>query len=117
MVVKVLVLLAAMAVIAYMSLRGHYPESIEDIFNTVGSMLLHLVAYFGLALLFSFATGIRGRNGVFLALFFSFSYGLIMEVAQMWVPERRFSLLDILVNFMGAGLGALFIGYSEKARE
>jgi hypothetical protein len=73
--------------------------------------LLHALAYFIFSLYY--------LSGRFLKVclfrkyekitFFSivFVIGILAEVLQIWVPYRSFSLLDLLSNIVGIGLGYL----------
>ena len=52
----------------------------------------------------------------FLALFFSVSYGTFNEIYQYFIPEREFSLGDILANSLGiiTFLALVYIFQSKK---
>ena len=59
----------------------------------------HFFAYFLLSFLIFMST--KNMN---IAIFIAGIYGLLMEALQFTIPFRSFSLADILVNFLGAGL-------------
>jgi len=59
----------------------------------------HFFAYFLLSFLIYGAT-----KNFKIAVFLSIIYGFLMEALQFTVPFRSFSLFDILVNSLGAGL-------------
>jgi len=68
---RIVALIGAMGVVAYMSLKSQYPGIVQGIFNVVGSVFLHLIAYLGLTLLFFWSLMRRHLSGFFLAFLFS----------------------------------------------
>lgn len=105
---KITLLGAYMALLAWMSLGTSYPGPVESLFREVGSLVLHGLGYFFLSLLFGWAlTAKAQKGGALFALAAAFFYGLVLEIAQIYVPTRGFSGVDILVNLVGSGLGAL----------
>ncbi len=73
--------------------------------------LMHFFEYFVLAFLTAFAL-IRGtkrdREYVARVTFISVAaYGAMLEVLQVLVPERDFSLLDLGINVVGALVGTV----------
>ena len=73
--------------------------------------LMHFFEYFVLAFLTALAL-LRGtkrdREFITKATFASVAaYGVLLEVLQVLVPERDFSLLDLGVNVVGALVGTL----------
>ena len=71
--------------------------------------VLHAVAYFLFSLYYICGQyfGLKlfkNRKHVFFFLVL-FSVGLLAEVIQIWVPYRSFTLLDLLSNLVGIGLG------------
>jgi len=68
----------------------------------------HFSAYF----LLSFFIFMSTKNFK-LAIFLAGTYGMLMEALQFTIPFRNFSLLDILVNFLGAAL-VLFLGLFKR---
>gem|GEM_PF-5288941 len=109
-----MVLWAAMGVVAYMSLKSQYPSGVQSIFDVLGSVFLHLLAYVGLTVLFFWSFLRRNSWGFFLAALFSVTYGFALEVAQLWVPGRSFSVGDIAVNILGATVAAAAIRMNGK---
>ncbi len=107
---RLLVALAAMAVVAYMSLKTSYPHAVQSLFDNLGSVFLHFLAYGGLVALFFWTFLKKDARGLLLAGLFSVSYGLFLEVLQLWVPGRSFSLMDIGVNCLGAMVGVVVVG-------
>ena len=105
--VKLTLLALHMALLAWMSVGTVYPGPIESLFHRVGSLALHVLGYFILAILLSWVFVARGRRAVLLSFPGAFLYGLVLEVVQICVPERGFSGVDILLNLMGSCVGAL----------
>jgi len=98
-----------MALLAYMSLDNKYPKPMESLFRKVGSLALHGLGYFLLAILFGWAFMAKTKREALLALLAAFCYGFVLEIAQLYVPGREFSGADILVNLAGAAVGATTI--------
>ncbi len=71
------------------------------------SRSLHLLAYGGLTGLVLLAIRSPDRSAVFLAVGVSVSFGAGMELVQLTLPHRTFSLTDIAVN----AAAALFAGW------
>jgi VanZ family protein len=69
---------------------------------------LHALAYVGLAgtLAVALVPGRRTRRVAVLALVFTVGYGVAIEFAQAPLPERAFSVADMVANAIGAMLGA-----------
>jgi len=105
--IKLSLLLIHMGLLAWMSLETEYPGPIESLFHRVGSLVLHVLGYFILAVLLGWVFVARGRRAVFLSFPGAFLYGLVLEVVQIYVPERSFSGVDILLNLLGSCVGAL----------
>ena len=114
---RIVALIGAMGVVAYMSLKSHYPGMVQGIFDMAGSVFLHLIAYLGLTLLFFWSLRRRHLSGFFLAFLLSFLYGFLLEVAQIWVPGRSFSGGDLLANFLGAMAGVAVLRRKAGERE
>lgn len=50
------------------------------------------------------------KTSLFIGMATAMSYGMIMEAAQMWVPGRYPSIMDIGFNALGAGIGSWMWG-------
>ena len=61
----------------------------------------HFGAYFFTSLLFYYAFRSRFKQTDIYAVFFAFGYGVILELAQLFVPGRIFSLKDLVANCSG----------------
>lgn len=118
---KLFLLTLHMGLLAWMSLRTHYPEPVESLFRKAGTLALHGLGYFLLAILLAWAGMAKTKRGVVLALLGAFSYGLFLEIAQIYVPGREFSLADILVNLGASTIGALifltFLSHRSRDRK
>ena len=76
---------------------------------TFGDIIVNLVAYIPLGFLLSVGCGARSGAGfgVFLATLCTAGLSLTMESAQMFLPARIASNVDLLANGFGALLGAM----------
>jgi len=63
--------------------------------------IAHFIAYFFTAVLFYVAFRTRFKSADIYAVFFSFSYGALIELAQSLVPGRECSLGDLAANLSG----------------
>ncbi len=97
------------ALIAYLSLGRSYPAPLDSMFTTAGSRIFHFGGYFGLAVLMGWALWGRVSRAPLLALVFAFVYGLSLEGLQHFIPGRGLCELDLLLNFSGAGIGAVCV--------
>jgi VanZ family protein len=70
-------------------------------FGETWDKVVHFGAYFITSLLFYFAFHSRLQKTDIYAVFFAFGYGVILEVAQLFVPGRICSLKDLMANFSG----------------
>jgi len=71
--------------------------------------LIHFIAYCALAVLSVYAY--KKVNKIYVKGFiFTFSWGLLIELIQYFLPYRFFDLSDIFINGLGAlaGVGVLF---------
>lgn len=105
-----------MIMIFYFSSQSYFPPGTLPAIK-VSDLLKHAVLYFGLGILFFFSyqslKNPRLKNKTFLlALFSTIFYGITDEIHQLFVPNRVFSIYDILANsvgaFVGVGLSSLF---------
>jgi len=74
--------------------------------------LEHILAYFGLAFLLSFAIRFfRSKylilSRIFLTLGIAFLYGAFDELHQMFIPKRQADFLDLMADTLGAIMGIL----------
>ncbi|MBI5588647.1 MAG: VanZ family protein [Deltaproteobacteria bacterium] len=101
------------ALIVYLSLTPHLPEG-PRIYQI--DKLYHFMAYaiMGLLLARAVATGpaLKTRTGavVLITALAGFLFGALMEIGQMFVPERTAEALDALANGAGAFVGAVVYG-------
>jgi len=72
------------------------------------SMWLHFVGYMGLAIVLSYAsyTAPRPQSQILLGVFVvTVGCGVAVEFVQLTLPTRTFSVLDMVINALGAGVG------------
>jgi len=67
-----------------------------------GDKALHMASYFVLSLFYFNALKQKGENAVYYSIFFATMYGLLLELMQLFIPYRSFSMLDLAVNSVGA---------------
>ena len=70
---------------------------------------MHLVLYGALAVLWSWALE-RGHGRLALAAAGVIAYGCVLELAQLAVPGRFASVLDVALNTAGVALAAMIVG-------
>jgi hypothetical protein len=63
--------------------------------------IAHFAAYFVTSLLFYLTFRTRFKKIDIYATLFSFGYGAILELLQLFVPGREPSLQDLMANFSG----------------
>ena len=78
-------------------------------YTTLGDIIVNLAAYMPLGFLASIGWGARrgAGPGVFLAALCAAGLSLAMESAQMFLPARIASNVDLLANSLGALIGAM----------
>src|SRR5687768_11190855 len=54
------------------------------------------------------------QNPVLISFFYSITFGVAIEILQLFVPNRNFSLLDIIANVIGVALGYLLFNFWKK---
>jgi len=72
------------------------------------SMWLHFLGYMGLAIVLSYASATvrRPQSQILLGVFVvTVGCGIAVEVLQLTLPTRTFSVLDMAINALGAGVG------------
>lgn len=85
--------------------RFHLENLLDIEYNFLLDMLQHGGYYFvlGVALFLIFPK----RRYIEVILFFLLFSSLIFEIAQLWIPGRDFTMLDIISNYIGIGLAFL----------
>ena len=58
--------------------------------------------------------GIGSRSGLMVAFAFAFAFSLCLETAQAWIPSRDSSILDLILNTLGGGMGGLILLWVQK---
>lgn len=79
--------------------------------NRVKDILINFAGFIPLGFLLittlSRLEGFRVRRTLLIALIGSFLFSLGIELVQVWIPFRHSSLLDLILNTLGGGFGAL----------
>ena len=104
----VLPLIVYMAILAFLALQSDYHPVIESLFETLGDLALHAIAYASPGLLSYWTFRLDGTKRTLMAFSVSFIYSLVLESLQLLVPGRYFSIVDIAVNLVACALGAVF---------
>lgn len=80
------------------------PGSVKDVLvNFAGFIPLGFL----LIATFNRLEGFRVRRALLIALIGSFLLSLGIEIVQVWMPSRYSSMLDLILNTLGGGFGAL----------
>ncbi len=98
---------------SYLSLTSAPPQAMQ----TVSDKLLHASGYLALYLSCSIAYPLANHRIRKLAALLS--YSILIEVLQHFIPNRGFSVFDILANAVGLVLGlglSLILGYYLTSR-
>jgi hypothetical protein len=79
--------------------------------SSMKDVLINFTGFIPFGFLF-FATlsrleGFRIRRALLIVLLGSFLFSLGIEIVQMWIPSRYSSMLDLILNALGGGFGAL----------
>jgi VanZ family protein len=121
--VRLLVVAVAAVVIAYASLRplsgglGGAGGSGAGIVGLVGDKQLHFLGYTVFTLVLAYATAHwrdRPLPRVALVVLVALGWGLLMELLQIPVETRQFSLLDLAANTAGTLLASLWFRLERR---
>lgn len=111
-VVRMLPAAWLMATIWWLSDRSGYPKP-PGFTMEFWSIVAHLGLYALLGLFVWWALGMNSRllniERTWYAIGIATAYGVLDEIHQHFVPERHFSILDMVVNFIGAALAVFII--------
>lgn len=103
-----------MIVLAFVSLRAGAVPSSETTVKQVLHNSAHVPAYALLTYLL-INSFVRIDSSTYTASFMgAFIFGVVMEVLQMFVPNRFPSLMDIFLNGCGAGWVVWFMAKRER---
>lgn len=84
----------------------------DTILNLIGFIPLGAVVYSWL----QHRSALQGRKKIFISLTFCFSLSLAIELLQGWIPHRSSSLLDLILNTLGATLGIVLLSIILRMR-
>ena len=86
-------------------------NSLPKLGSNYDDKIFHVLAYIFLVLLWHFTLhSLKIPKAIFIAVLFSISYGIIIEVIQgQLTTVRNFDLLDVLANCIGVAIASLFI--------
>lgn len=76
----------------------------DVVLNLLGFIPLGMI----LCALFNETGGVIRKNAVLLSSGFCFLISLSIETAQVWMPSRSSQMMDLVLNTLGAFLGAMF---------
>ncbi len=89
------------------------PRIMEDV-------LINLIGFIPLGFLLiatmSRIKSVDDRTGAIVAMLVVFSFSMCIEVAQVWIPIRDSSMLDLIMNTFGGGAGVLSFRWGRKRR-
>jgi len=81
-------------------------------------MVINLIGFMPLGFfLWSTFLGFKGfiyNHKWLMSVVIAFAFSLSLEIFQAWIPSRTSSLLDLILNTVGAGAGAWFALVSCK---
>lgn len=103
-----LYLLITIGVIEFLATTTIHIEAIESIWDKAN----HFAAFFVLYILLSFAFRKLHLFSKFLLLF---AYGVQIEVVQSFIDGRYFSLLDVIADTIGIGIGIVVLKLFKRA--
>ncbi len=98
--------LAAAVVIVAILLGSLLPGGVLIVPIDLAPAVKHLIAYGVLGLLLVLATGADWRKTLIIAAVLA-GLGLLIEIAQIFIPDRSFLAIDILAGGLGALAGAI----------
>ena len=83
-------------------------------YDTLGmDKLLHFCVYFGFGILLFKTNGEQSKISIktifFLTLLIGLIYGISDEIHQLFVTNRNASVYDVIADFIGIFIGAVFI--------
>lgn len=77
-------------------------------------MLLHSGYYLLFTLLVGFLYGKKINSFLFFGVFFTFS--LLLELIQNWIPKRSLTLLDVVSNAIGVVFGISLFQFTKRVK-
>jgi len=94
------------AIIIFILIFALSPHSrIPQTIDSVNTNYLHILSFLTLSLYLDYIKKIKLLN----VLYFVLAFGLFIEVTQGLFTTREFDLFDVVFDFIGFGLSALFL--------
>lgn len=108
---------AISSVVIFSCLPNFHPDKyINDRYDTRGDLWIHAAAYCMMGILGGILL-YPSRRLIILNLVLLAIFSVLMEFVQLLVPERGFSLLDILSNLFGIAIAAVVLLVIYKFRK
>ena len=89
-------------------------EGISFLIRKLAHMFLYFVLYIAIFSVFKLFTFLKNIKSYFLILGLCFLYAISDEVHQLFITERSFGIIDILIDTFGASLGFFFLSFGNK---
>ena len=71
-----------------------------------GDKISHFISYLGLSILGVLALDFK-KKGIFIIIFMTL-FSIIMEVVHLYIPNRYYENLDLVMNILGTYCGLVF---------
>jgi len=101
-----IVLRVVLALVSIAILVGSVGSGLTRLPSGLSPGLTHLLAYACLGAIMTLVLRAR-RRGALLALGLTVLFGACIELLQIMLPTRQFSVVDLGTNVLGAGIGVL----------
>ena len=72
-----------------------------------GDKISHFISYLGLSILGVLALDFK-KKGIFIIIFMTL-FSIIMEVVHLYIPNRYYENLDLVMNILGTYCGLVFL--------
>lgn len=92
----------AVCLTLYFGLFAHFlpPFEFPEYLRGHGDRHIHIAAFFGLTVTAAF-----GRQRMMFVLLMMIAAAIVLEAAQIWMPNRSANLLDLYASLAGVGIG------------
>ena len=89
-------------------------EGISFIIRKSAHMFLYFVLYIAIFSVFKSFNFLKNIKSYFLIFGLCFLYAISDEVHQLFITERSFGIIDILIDTFGSSLGFFFLSFGNK---